>query len=314
MPPIRLDQPRSMSVRPRHADEIAPPPRWRVAHDAGTIAVMARCALCTLPANQGHLCDAHRKAILSPGMTSEQISSRRSDGAAALLDPWGNAWPIGDPTTIGRSLGECDLTLLHSSISLVHAALERDGDGWRIVDKGSRNGTFVDSARVESARLSDGARLRFGEVALFFVDRQLARAEQPTGPGRTAPSRRDQLIFTAALRSANGARIELSQRVEGGIVRVAGAAVDLGRLEFRLLQVLTEARRETADPDQAYLSWSKVADQLDFRSYEADSENVRELVRRVRRKLQQAGIEELIESKHGVGYRISAAYEAQESP
>jgi hypothetical protein len=314
MPPIRVDQPRSVSPRPRPSDEISPLARWRVAHDAGTISVMARCALCTLPANQGCLCDAHRKAILSPGLTSEQISARRREGSATLVDPWGNTWAVGDPTIIGRSLGECDLTLLHSSISLVHAAIERDGDGWRITDKGSRNGTFVDSARVESARLSDGARLRFGEVAMFFVDRQLAHSEQPTGPGRTAPSRRDQLIFTAALRAANGARIELSQRVEGGIVRVAGAAVDLGRLEFRLLQVLTEARRESADPDQAYLSWSKVADQLDFRSYEADSENVRELVRRVRRKLQHAGIEELIESKHGVGYRISAAYEAQESP
>jgi hypothetical protein len=163
--------------------------------------------LCTLPANQGYLCDAHRKAILSPGLTSEQISSRRSEGSATLVDPWGNAWPVGDPTIIGRSLGECDLTLLHSSISLVHAAIERDGDGWRIVDKGSRNGTFVDSARVESARLSDGARVRIGEVALFFVDRKLAHAEQPTGPGRTAPSRRDQLIFTAALRGAGDTRV-----------------------------------------------------------------------------------------------------------
>jgi DNA-binding response OmpR family regulator len=144
---------------------------------------------------------------------------------------------------------------------------------------------------------------------MFFLDRPLPRAEQPTGPGRTAPSRRDQLVFTAALRTLAGTRIELSQRVEGGIVRVAGAGVDLGRLEFRLLQVLTEARREAVDADQAYMSWSKVADQLDFRSYEADSENVRELVRRVRRKLTQAGIEERIESKHGVGYRISAAFE-----
>ena len=162
---------------------------------------------------------------------------------------------------------------------------------------------------VEEAALADGVRVRFGEVALFFLDRSMPRAEQPTGPGRTAPSRKDQLVFTAALRTAAGARIELSQRVEGGIVRVAGAAVDLGRLEFRLLQVLTETRREAVDADQAYMSWSKVADQLEFRSYEADSENVRELVRRVRRKLSQAGIEELIESKHGVGYRLSAAFE-----
>lgn len=287
------------------------PPRWRGEDDTGTITHMARCALCSLPASQGHLCDGHRKAILSPGLTSEQLASRRADGAASLIDPWGVAWPAGDPMVVGRSLEDCDLTILHSSISHIHAVIERAGNGWKVVDKGSRNGTFVDGVRVaEETILVDGARIRFGEVAMFFLDRSLPRAEQPpTGPGRTAPSRRDQLVFTAALRTAAGARIELSQRVEGGIVRVAGAAVDLGRLEFRLLQVLTEARREAVDADQAYMSWSKVADQLEFRSYEADSENVRELVRRVRRKLSQAGIEELIESKHGVGYRLSAAFE-----
>jgi hypothetical protein len=299
------------SVNPRALAQVASshPARWRGEDEAGTITHMARCALCSLPASQGHLCDGHRKALLSPGLTSEQLASRRAEGAASLIDPWGVAWAVGDPLVIGRSIEECDLTVLHSSISHVHAVIERSGNGWKIIDKGSRNGTFLDGARVEEAALVDGVRLRFGEIAFFFLDRPLPRAEQPHGPGRTAPSRRDQLVFTAALRTANGARIELSQRVEGGIVRVAGAAVDLGRLEFRLLQVLTEARREAVDADQAYMSWSKVADQLDFRSYEADSENVRELVRRVRRKLSQAGIEELIESKHGVGYRISAAFE-----
>jgi DNA-binding response OmpR family regulator len=34
---------------------------------------------------------------------------------------------------------------------------------------------------------------------------------------------------------------------------------------------------------------------------------VRELVRRVRRKLQNAGVDDLIESKHGVGYRVCGA-------
>jgi hypothetical protein len=284
--------------------------RWRGEDELGTITHMARCALCSLPASQGHLCDGHRKALLSPGLTSEQLASRRSEGVASLIDPFGVAWAVGDPTVVGRSLEDCDLTVLHPSISHIHAVIEKNGNGWKLVDKGSRNGTFLDGARVtDEAVLVDGARIRFGEVAMFFLDRPLPRSEQPSGPGRTAPSRRDQLVFTAALRATNGARIELSQRVEGGIVRVAGAAVDLGRLEFRLLQVLTEARREAVDADQAYMSWSKVADQLDFRSYEADSENVRELVRRVRRKLSQAGIEELIESKHGVGYRISAAFE-----
>ena len=283
--------------------------RWHASADTGTIERMSRCVLCTFPATQGHLCEAHRKAIRTDGLTSEQLSSRRADGLAALIDPWGAAWAIQSRTTIGRSREECDLTVLHPSVSLVHAVIERTDGGWQITDRESRNGTFVDGTAGPRASLAAGARIRIGDVTFYFVDRPLPRVDPSEGPGRTAPSRKDQLIFTAALRAANGTRVELSQRIEGGVVRVNGSAVDLGRLEFRLLQVLTEARREARDPDQAYVPWPKVAEQLDFRSYEADSENVRELVRRVRRKLQQAGIDDLIESKHGVGYRIAAGCE-----
>ncbi len=272
---------------------------------------MARCVLCTFPAAHGHLCDAHRKAIVPLGLTSEQLASRRADGLASLVDPWGGAWALAARTVVGRSLADCDLTILHPSVSLVHAVIERVADGtWQVTDQDSRNGTLVDGTRTTTAvPLTTGLRVRFGEVAFYFVDRSLPRTERPEGPGRTAPSRREQLIFTAALRASSGQRVELSQRVEGGVVRVNGTAVDLGKLEFRLLQVLAEARREVQDLDHAYVPWPKVAEQLDFRSYEADSENVRELVRRVRRKLQQAGSDDLIESKHGVGYRLAAAFE-----
>jgi hypothetical protein len=284
--------------------------RWRGTPDEGTIEPMARCALCTFPATHGHLCEAHRKAILPVALTSEQLTSRQSEGLASLIDPWGTAWVVASRTLVGRSLDECDLTVLHPSVSLLHAVIERREDGsWQLTDKESRNGTFIDGAKIQSTALAGGARIRFGEVTLYFVDRALPRTERPEGPGRTAPSRRDQLIFTAALRASSGARVELSQRVEGGVVRVNGTSVDLGKLEFRLLQVLAEARRDVKDLDHAYVPWPKVAEQLDFRSYEADSENVRELVRRVRRKLQQAGSGDLIESKHGVGYRIAAAFE-----
>ena len=72
------------------------PPRWRSEDDAGTITHMARCALCSLPASQGHLCDGHRKAILSPGLTSEQMATRRADGGCQLDRSVGVAWAVGD--------------------------------------------------------------------------------------------------------------------------------------------------------------------------------------------------------------------------
>lgn len=38
---------------------------------------------------------------------------------------------------------------------------------------------------------------------------------------------------------------------------------------------------------------------------------MRELVRRVRKKLDHAGVPDLIESRHGVGYRLAGALEVE---
>ncbi|MCA9674163.1 MAG: FHA domain-containing protein [Kofleriaceae bacterium] len=263
--------------------------------------------LCSFAATRGHLCDAHAKAIATSSLTAEQVIAPGEVGVAALIDPWGAALPLAERTTVGRERDTADVALLHPSVSVVHATVARAGDAWTVTDHDSRNGTFVDGRRVTTAPLTGGARLRFGEITLYFVDAALPPSGRPEGPGRTTPTRRDQLIFSARLETAAGLCVELAQRIEGGVVRVDEARVDLGKLEFRLLQILTEARQAVADPEMSYVPWQELADRLEFRSHEADSENVRELVRRVRRKLQSAGIQDLIESRHGVGYRVSAA-------
>lgn len=258
-------------------------------------------------ASHGVLCDAHRKAITTTGLTPEQVASRRATGAASLVDPWGVGWAVDAPTLIGRSLRETDLTLLHASVSALHARIERADGGWRVVDLGSRNGTAVDGVRIEAAPLPDRCRLRLGEVELYFLDRELPHGPTPTGKGRTTPSRKDRLAFAASFETGDGEPIQLTQRVEGGVIRQGERQAELARLEFALLRVLALSRRNIDDPDLAYLAWASVAEKLEFRSHEADSENVRELVRRVRRKLEQAGLPELIESRHGLGYRLALA-------
>ena len=48
-------------------------------------------------------------------------------------------------------------------VSARHARLDREGDGWVLTDLGSRNGTFVNGARVEGAcRLRPGDRVQLG--------------------------------------------------------------------------------------------------------------------------------------------------------
>ena len=63
---------------------------------------------------------------------------------------------------IGRS-GDSDVVLEGDKVSRKHAAIRRDDAGCSIFDLGSRNGIFVDGARVEKAELEIGSLIRIGE-------------------------------------------------------------------------------------------------------------------------------------------------------
>lgn len=71
--------------------------------------------------------------------------------------------------TIGRH--EDSMVPLDSpSVSSQHATVqERDG-GWYVRDVGSRNGTRVNGAEVEEARLRDGDRVAFGDIQAVFYE------------------------------------------------------------------------------------------------------------------------------------------------
>ena len=71
-------------------------------------------------------------------------------------------------TTLGSG-AECDLVLRDRFVSKEHTRLRWDGVGWWAEDLGSRNGTFVDGARLEPHRarqVGQGARLGLGDVIL----------------------------------------------------------------------------------------------------------------------------------------------------
>ena len=61
--------------------------------------------------------------------------------------------PLGDRITIGRRPSNEVVLDWDSEISRVHAALERLGDAWTVVDDGlSRNGSYLNGDRVTSRR------------------------------------------------------------------------------------------------------------------------------------------------------------------
>jgi pSer/pThr/pTyr-binding forkhead associated (FHA) protein len=54
------------------------------------------------------------------------------------------------------------------SVSPVHAELRREQDGFRIIDRDSEYGTFVNEMRTGENILSDGDLVRLGDVRFIF--------------------------------------------------------------------------------------------------------------------------------------------------
>jgi FHA domain len=84
-----------------------------------------------------------------------------------------------DRVTVGRE-DRSDVPLLWDpEASRLHALLEYLGGSWTVVDDGmSRNGTFVNGARVRSRhRLNDGDVIRFGSTDVLFRDPSSATRE-----------------------------------------------------------------------------------------------------------------------------------------
>ncbi len=74
----------------------------------------------------------------------------------------------GPRVRIGRSR-ENDVFIADPALSRFHAELEQDDVGWRILDRGSKNGTFVNERRIEgAARLADGDRINIGATQMVF--------------------------------------------------------------------------------------------------------------------------------------------------
>ena len=68
-------------------------------------------------------------------------------------------------TVIGRA-AECGIAILDRSLSRQHAQLEIAGGRVVVRDLASKNGTFVNGAQIELQSLSDGDRLRCGDVTM----------------------------------------------------------------------------------------------------------------------------------------------------
>jgi Ca-activated chloride channel homolog len=78
-------------------------------------------------------------------------------------------WISGRSMRVGRG-EECELVLDSDQVSRVHARIEALQGGFRLIDQGSRNGTFVNGRKVRNTReLRVGDVVRFGDREFRFA-------------------------------------------------------------------------------------------------------------------------------------------------
>ncbi|MFL5580657.1 MAG: adenylate/guanylate cyclase domain-containing protein [Gemmatimonadaceae bacterium] len=100
-----------------------------------------------------------------------------------------------EPLVVGRALNS-DIPIFDPTISRRHAEVACVDGGVSVRDLGSSNGTFVNGARIETARAASGDQVTFGKVV--FRVKEVRTAEMPaastatpiTAPGLPSPAPR----------------------------------------------------------------------------------------------------------------------------
>jgi hypothetical protein len=280
------------------------------------------CLCCGASVDVGALCRACAQGVAPcEGLIADHVRSNvePTEALAWVVDGFGVPHGLSAKTAIGRN-HEGELVLLASSVSREHAQLEKKDAGWTVRDLGSRNGTFVDGARVQGRVALPGRHvLKVGDVALWFLAEV---SHEPLTPPSMATASvggglvRFQIIAGAAELclvgttdvTAGGAL--LSRPI--GPIGAAGATdwteKALAKLEYQLLRMLCVRAAEEKDFPSAVrgcVTTKQLARDLPFQSKYANEENVRQVVRRVRQYLGELGVESALAVAPGRGYYLA---------
>lgn len=95
---------------------------------------------------------------------------------------------VDGPFTIGREQPPSDLSITHPGVSRAHARLF-PGRQWHLVDYESRNGIYLDGARVKhSTAITDGMTVHLANPEGVAVTFRYVHPEDITIPAGTAPA------------------------------------------------------------------------------------------------------------------------------
>lgn len=245
-------------------------------------------------------------------ITPEQIIMRGAHPTpAALVDPWGRLHRMHRRTMIGREHEDEGLRILDATISRRHACLELRGDTWTLRDLGSSNGTYVEDCNFGTVMpIRDGERIRFGSVAFFFLDD--VGSAPPVDTSLDGFTVKDPIVVVKTKEiprlDVKAISVELREPTGGGggVVIIDGKPVQLTVPQFELVSILYQRARVDSEHEsiRGFVHPTELMRSLSLESALPSEDHVRQLVRRLRRVLFKAGIENVIESRYGAGYRL----------
>ena len=153
-------------------------------HHAELRPARGRWALADLASSNGSYADGRRADLIEIDGTRQIRLGDPEDGP--LLDCTLLTRPAGQARRIGR-VPDNDIMVPHPSVSRHHAELHTTPDGYRIVDLGSHNGTFVNEQRVSAATLAEGDTIGFGDTTFRLSGGELLQIADPA-PAQMPPA------------------------------------------------------------------------------------------------------------------------------
>ncbi|MBI3722676.1 SpoIIE family protein phosphatase [bacterium] len=142
--------------------------------------------------------------------------------------------------TVVGALPESDILVDDPEVSKRHMTIERRGERYFVADAGSRNGTWLNEARVEDAtELHSGDRLRIGQTALFFLEAdRLEMSTDGRAPERPRGDKLGNLLILQEINKALNSESDLERLLE----LIMDTAIHLCDAERGFLILVNEAK------------------------------------------------------------------------
>jgi adenylate cyclase len=157
--------------------------------------------------------------------------------------------PAGRTLLVGRAV-ECDVPVFDPTVSRHHAELtaEEDGDGVRVRDLGSSNGTSINGVRITEGFLAANDAIAFGKMSYYLRALEVTAEHRVQAAPPTAGPKGGTIIRQLAVQIDAPARVDAA--AADGLLRVGSGGPERQAEKLALLLALSHRLSGELDLDR----------------------------------------------------------------